>query len=108
MDEQLHYGSWTVDAAGLPCFDLTLEDSQALNAPFRHLISTGHVSAMTDRWGNINLFTTEGGFLWLNSPDSPASRSSLYFMLQAGGELHSLLFSELQTREKVRVGTGWV
>ena len=108
MIERQHFGNWTTDSAGLPCFDLLLEDDQIPDAPFRHLISTGHLSAMADRWGNVNLATTEGGFLWLNSPDSSFSRSSLYMMMKVDGELVSLLYSELTKREKIRIGTGYI
>ena len=107
-NEKQHYGSWTTDAAGLPCFVLTLGDGQAPDASFHHLISTGHVSAMADRWGNVNLFTTEGGFIWLNSPNSSFARSSLYMMMEIDGEQVSLLHSELTRKEKIHIGTGYV
>ena len=108
MNPKQHFGHWTTDAENLPCFDLLLEDGQAPDASFRHLIGTGHVTAMTDRWGNVNLSTTEGGFLWLNSPNSSFARSSLYLVMEAGGEQVSLLHSELTRREKIRIGTGYV
>jgi len=108
MSEKLHYGAWTTDAIGLPCFDLILDDRQAPGASFPHLLSTGHISAQADRWGNVNLFTTEGGFTWLNSPDSSFARSSLYMMMEIGGELISLLHSELTQKEKIRIGTGYI
>ncbi|MCE0498241.1 MAG: hypothetical protein LV481_09890 [Methylacidiphilales bacterium] len=101
-----HFGTWATGSSGLPHFDLIVEDDEATDAPFRHLIGTGHLSAMTDRWGNVNLFTTEGGFLWLNSPDSCLARSSIYLMMEVEGELISLLYSELTRREGIRIGTG--
>lgn len=107
-EEQLNYGKWTEDAAGLPCFDLSLETTQCIDAPFRHLIGTGRVSAQADRWGNVNLFTTEGGFLWLNSPDSAHARSSLSLMMEVGGEWASLLYSELDTKGQIRIGVGYI
>ena len=85
-----------------------LEDNAALDAPFRHLISTGHLSAMADRWGNVNLFTTEGGFLWLNSPISSMARGSIYLMTEVSGELVSLIYSELTQQEGIRLGVGFV
>jgi hypothetical protein len=108
MSETQHYGTWTTDAAALPCFDLVVGDRQAPESAFRHLISTGRVSAMADRWGNVNLFTTEGGFLWLNSPTSSYARSSLYMTMEVDGEPISLLYSELTKREKIRVGVGYI
>lgn len=106
--EKLRYGTWGTGNAGLPHFDLMVEDNDAADAPFRHLIGTGHVSAMADRWGNVNLFTTEGGFLWLNSPESARARGSAYMMLEVDGELISLVYSELTRKEGIRFGTGSV
>ena len=93
-------------AAACHIFDLRVEDDDATDSPFRHLISTGHVSAMADRWGNVNLFTTEGGFTWLNPPDSCIARGSIYLMMEVGGELISLIYSELTHKQLVRMGTG--
>jgi len=104
--EKLRYGTWGTGSSGLPHFDLMVEDDEATDAPFRHLISTGHLSAMADRWGNVNLFTTEGGFLWLNPPDSGRARGSIYLMMEVEGELISLIYSELTHKQGVRVGTG--
>jgi len=104
--DQLRYGTWGTGASGLPYFDLVLADDDAADAPFRHLISTGHISAMADRWGNVNLFTTEGGFTWLNPPDSALARGSVYLMIEVEGELISLLYSELTRKEGIRIGTG--
>ncbi|MCE0484123.1 MAG: hypothetical protein LV479_07790 [Methylacidiphilales bacterium] len=106
FNEELYYGAWETGAGGLPCFNLKAEEDHVPDAPFRHLFSTGHLSAMADRWGNVNLFTTEGGFLWLNSPYSALARGSLYMMMETGGELVSLLYSELTRKEGVRYGTG--
>ena len=103
---KLRYGTWCTGTSGLPYFQLTVGGDEAIDAPFRHLISTGHLSAMADRWGNVNLFTTEGGFLWLNSPLSPVARGSIYLMAEVEGELISLIYSELTERESIRIGTG--
>ncbi len=104
--DELHYGTWGTGSSGLPHFDLRVEDDDATDSPFRHLISTGHVSAMADRWGNVNLFTTEGGFAWLNPPDSCKARGSIYLMMVADGELISLIYSELTHKRLVRFGPG--
>lgn len=105
---QLHYGKWSTGDGGLPCFDLIVEEDEAVDAPFNHLISSGHLSAMADRWGNVNLFTTEGGFVWLNSPTSTHARGSIYLMTEVNGELISLIYGELNHKEGIRVGVGFV
>jgi hypothetical protein len=102
------FGSWTSDDAGLPVFALTPHNTHGADAPFTHLLSTGHLSALVNRWGNVNLFTTEGGFIWLSPPDSCLSRGSIYLMLEIGGELISLIFGELTARQGVRYGIGSV
>jgi len=107
-NEEQYFGTWTTNPVGLPCFDLKVDAAGAIDAPFRHLMSTGHLSAVADRWGNVNLFTTEGGFTWLNSPSSSFSRSSLYMMLNHQGELVSLLFSELNEQKKIQIGCGYI
>lgn len=108
MSEYTTHREWSTDESGLPCFDFWIRDDENPGAAFRHLISTGHLSAMADRFGNVNLFTTEGGFVWINSPASAIARSSLYMMMEIDGELVSLLFSELTEREKIRFGTGYI
>jgi hypothetical protein len=104
--EKFRYGTWGGNDSGLPYFDLIVEDDEATDSPFRHLISTGRVSAMADRWGNVNLFTTESGFVWLNPPDTSRARGSIYMMLELEGELISLIHSELTHKERVRIATG--
>lgn len=106
--EQQFFGAWTEDAAGLPCFDLVSANQTAIDASFRHLISTGHISALADRWGNINLFTTEGGFRWFNSPEDCSARSSLGLMAWCEGEWTSLFYSELPLQLGIRMGAGYV
>ena len=106
--EELFFGTWRNDAAGLPCFDLDLSEHTATNFPFRHLISTGRLAAMADQWGNLNLFTTEGGFRWLNSPEDCSARSSLGLMAKSEGECISLFHSELALQRSIRVGVGYV
>src|ERR1700761_2903628 len=105
-EDEFRYGTWGTGSSGLPHFDLKVEDDDAPDAPFRHLISTGHLSAMADRWGNVNLFTTEGGLTWLNSPMSSTARGSIYLMMEVEGELISLIFSELTRKDSIRYGTG--
>lgn len=104
--EKLHYGSWNHDAAGLPCFDADLETNFLANDPFRHLLGTGRMSLFCDQWGNVNPFTTEGGFVML-SPNEYGARSALYARLIIAGEAHSLIYSELSGDKKIRYGTGY-
>lgn len=106
--EQMRYGSWTTDSVGLPAFDLKIADDDVPFASFQHLISTGHLSAMADRWGNVNLFATEGGFRWLNLQNNALARSSIYLMMEIEGELVSLIHSELTTKHGIHVGTGYI
>lgn len=103
----MRYGTWGTGPGGLPHFNLMVEDDDAADASFRHLMGTGHLSAMADRWGNVNLFTTEDGFLWLNSPNSSVARGSIYLMAEIQGELISLIYSELTRKEGIRYGTGF-
>ena len=63
---------------------------------------------MADRWGNVNIFTTEGGFLWLNSPESCKARGSIYMTVEIEGELISLIYSELTLKAGICFGTGSV
>ncbi len=98
---------WQSDASGLPCFDLVPGVAPDVRR-FRHLLGTGRLSAIADGWGNVNLFTTEGGFQWFNAPDSTDTRSSIYLMMVCAGELVSLLHSELSRPGRIRIGTGYI
>ncbi len=61
---------------------------------------------MADCRGNLNLFTTEEGMTWLNSPECPFGRSSGYLVLHTGGEIYSLIHGELDLRHEVVYGVG--
>jgi hypothetical protein len=104
--EQCGYGHWSHDDAGLPCFDLEVE-GDAINEPFRHLMATGRLSAMVDRWGDVKLFTTEGGYQVLAPSRRWASRSGLYLVVEANGARVSLFHSELRRNKSIRYGIGY-
>jgi hypothetical protein len=104
--EHCRYGYWRHDDAGLPCFDLEVGDS-AINEPFRHLIATGRLSAMVDQWGDVKLFTTEGGYQVLAPSRKWASRSGLYLVVEANEARVSLFHSELRHNKHIRYGIGY-
>ncbi len=108
MTEKLRYGTWDTDEAGLPCFNLAVGDNDAPEAPFRHLIGTGRLLAMADRWGRLHLFTTEGGFLWLNKPGDQPVNGSLYLKMEAGGKVLPLLHGALTRKDGIRIGVGHI
>lgn len=104
--EQCGYGHWSHDATGLPCFDLKVSAS-AVNERFRHLIATGRLSALVDQWGDIELFTTEGGYQMLAPSRRWVSRSGLYLVVEASERRVSLFHSELQHNKHIRYGVGY-
>ena len=100
------FGSFTKDEMGMPCYDLAACSSAAVDYPFKHLISTGRISALADKWGNINIFTTEGGWLDLASTKGRC-RSGLYGIIEIKGELISCIHGELEQVGSIRYGTGY-
>ncbi len=100
------FGTWEHDEAGLPCFRANLEEKLAVDYPFHHLLSTGRLGALADRWGNLRLFTTEGGYTAITGKGS-RTRSGLYAMLEHDGELFSLLHGELTQQTGTRYGLGY-
>jgi hypothetical protein len=104
--DALHYGKWSRDDAGLPCFDADLEHHPAPYLSFSHLISTGTLGAIADQWGNVKLITTEDGPTSL-TPSSGKTRSGVYGMLETDGQLYSLIYSELKGDKWIRYGTGY-
>ena len=104
--ERCDYGQWSRDDLGLPCFDLE-PNSNAINEPFRHLMATGRLSAMVDQWGNVKLFTTEGGYQILAPSRRWTSRSGLYLVVEANGARVSLFHSELRRNKRIRYGVGY-
>lgn len=100
------YGEWSKDEVELPCFDLELDKNPVPYYHFGHIMSTGHISILTNQWGNVNLLTTEGGTTAL-TPTTGKTRSGLYLMLQLEKELISLLYSELNLNRHIRYGIGY-
>jgi hypothetical protein len=104
--DTLKYGKWMKDDAGMPCFDADLERNPAPYVPFTHLLSTGRAGALVDQWGNVKLITTEAGTVSF-TPSSFRTRSGLYPMLELGGQLYGLVYSELNRNKSLRYGTGY-
>ena len=106
MNESLHYGTWTHDDAGLPCFDGCFEGPVAMDRPFLHGISSGKIQALVDRRGLVHVFTTEGGYTDL-SANTFRGRSGLYLELETNGERYPLIHDDLAESVSVRYGTGY-
>lgn len=104
-----NYGIWSKDSAGLPCFNLKPEAGPDRDSPMRHLMGTGRLSALADRWGGLRLFTTDGGngFVPLH-PASSRCRSAFYSTLILDGEPFSLFPADLDTGRRTEYGTGYV
>lgn len=103
----LQYGTWGHDDAGLPCFDADLQRHPAPFASFCHLMSTGTLGALADQGGNIKLISTENGPVCI-TPASGRTRSGCYAVIEIEGQLFSLIYSELTSRERIRYGTGYI
>ena len=101
------FGKYLVDDNGMPCFDVNLQATLVTDFPFKHLISTGRLSAMADQWGSITLFTTEGGYTSLVS-NKFGAWSGIYPMIEVNGDLFSLIFDELDKKISLRYGIGYV
>ena len=105
-NETLHYGTWTHDDAGLPCFDGRFEGAVAVNHPFTHGVSSGRLQALINRHGLVHLFTTEGGHLDL-SANTFRGRSGLYIEIETHGDRHTLVHADLDEKTSVRYGIGY-
>lgn len=97
--------TWDRDSAGLPVVQCEHVGRLAVDAPYSHLIGSGRISAMCDQWGNVELITTEGGFLRL-SPNSPRCVSGAYALLSIGEATTSLHPINLD-RTTIRYGIGF-
>ncbi len=103
-----HYGKWTKDDAGLPCFDANLDRKPAPNSIFCHLMSSGTVGALADQWGNIKLISSEDGPVCVTPAAAGRTRSGMYAMLETGGQLYSFIYSELHGSKRIRFGASYV
>lgn len=103
-----NYGKWEHDEAGLPCFDLNPLAGPEHDAPLRHLLSTGRLVGLADRWGGLSLFTTDGGRGYQNfGPDIWRYRSPAYGQLFLANEIVSLSPREMTCERTVRYGVGY-
>jgi hypothetical protein len=101
-------GRWNRDDLQLPCFDLQAPAQAHPYAPLKHLIASGRLSAFADRWGNLSLFTTEGGCGYLDiSRNAHLCRSGLYMMVRFEGQLVSLIPDQWYDRQRTRYGCGY-
>jgi len=103
------FGKWGRDENGLPCFDLAIDEKRTPYSNLHHLIATGRLSAFCDRWGNVALFTTDGGDGYQTiTRNMHQSRSACYCMIRSQDEqLVSLLPGELPRERSVRYGVGY-
>ncbi|MDF3057411.1 MAG: cyclic beta 1-2 glucan synthetase [Rariglobus sp.] len=106
MNETLHYGTWTNDEAGLPCFDGRFTGAAAVERPFMHGFSSGRLQVLVNRWGLVQLFTTEGGYTDLCANTFQA-RSGLYLELEIAGERFPLIHDDLTEPLSIRYGIGY-
>lgn len=105
-NESLHYGTWTHDDAGLPCFEGRFKGAAAVTHPFTHGISSGRLQALINRHGLVHLFTTEGGYLDL-SANTFRGRSGLYVEIETGAHRHTLIHGDLTEKTTVCYGIGY-
>src|SRR5882757_5173989 len=103
MDETLHYGTWTHDEAGLPCFDGRFAGTVAVERPFTHGFSSGRLNTLVNRWGLLHVFTTEAGYVDL-SRNTNRVRSGLFLELEHDGRRHPLIHGDLPERTALRYG----
>lgn len=102
------YGRWARDEGGLPCFELAPEAGPEADAPLKHLLSTGRMTATVDRWGALTLSTTAGGDGFVELlPDRWRCRSALTPVVELADGLHSLLPGEAGPGRTARYGTGY-
>ncbi len=102
------YGEWSEDDAGLPCFDLDPEARADPDAPLEHLLSTGVMTALVNRWGDLRLMTCAGGEgQKALRPSRWMCASDLLVNAVVDGELHSLLPGQLDKGRRARWGTGY-
>ncbi|MFW5863941.1 MAG: GH36-type glycosyl hydrolase domain-containing protein [bacterium] len=101
------YGCWENDESGMPRFRLTATEGMSPHAPFKHLVATGRLSGFLNRWGNVELFTTEGatGHITITENKSHC-RSGLYAMLREGSDYCSLIHGELRGEKEIAYGCG--
>ena len=92
-----HLGHWSVDAAGLPAYDFTVEERcdpvahaySPRQTPLRdpvHLIGNGRgLVAMAHASGGIEIYTQDRGHKWINHVDTWNDPQRPDYPLQLGG-----------------------
>jgi hypothetical protein len=92
-----HLGHWSVDAAGLPAYDFTVEErcDPAAHAysprttPLRdpiHLIGNGRgLVAMAHASGGVEIYTQDRGHKWINRVDTWSDPTNPTYPVQLGG-----------------------
>ncbi|CAM3100217.1 GH36-type glycosyl hydrolase domain-containing protein [Rariglobus hedericola] len=106
MKDTLHYGCWSKDEAGLPCFDGRFLGAAAIERPFTHGFSSGRLQVLVNRQGLVRLFTTEGGYTDLCA-NTFRARSGLYLEFERGMDRFPLIHDGLATKLSVRYGIGY-
>lgn len=102
------FGKWSTDDAGLPCFGLNPESPADSSAPLDHLMSTGVMTALIDRWGGLKLMTCAGGNGQKRLRPSPFQcLSDLFLTIDSGGDSYSLFPSEWDQPRRARWGIGF-
>jgi hypothetical protein len=132
-----HAGSWTIDAHGLPAYDLEIDqrcdpagqswsprnppDRSPLRDPI-HLVGNGRgLVAMAHASGAIELYSQDRGHKWLNRVDTWRDRRNPDYPMQIGGgfnyvvidgEVRSTRFEDLPVgealdRQRRRFGAGY-
>jgi hypothetical protein len=106
MNEALHYGTWTHDEAGLPCFDGHFIGAAAVERPFTHGFSSGRLQVLVNRHGLVQVFTTEGGYVDLCACTFRA-RSGLYLEFETENDRFPLIHDDLTEKTVIRYGIGY-
>ncbi len=96
---------WHTEKTTIP--RMICDDTRTLlpDEPYTHLISSGRIASLCNRWGNINIITTEGGFREI-TPSSPRSISAQYATIQVEGKYYSLHPTNADSLH-IEYGTGY-
>lgn len=101
-----HFGVWKSDRSGLPFFNLDFHQGDAPWYPFYHFHGTGYNTVLTNRWGDVNLITSEYGISNL-TPVCLYARGGFYPILKIGSEQYSLAMSDLNKNTSIHYGIGY-
>lgn len=101
-----NFGVWKTDKYGLPFFELDFRKETNSWYPFSHFQGSGYNAVLTNRWGDVNLFTTDNGFSNI-TPSYASTRGGFYPMIKIKDELISLVYSELDNKRPVKYGVGY-